>query len=162
MQQQFKNKSNKCNNDAIIVATLFGIIVATTVSLFNNCSYMAKTKPIGVRFDEELLNKVKEANIAASPQKALNLYEKSYVELVEKKLDEIVNTPEVKSAKKEMFKKIVVTGNPEISIQDLTNNPKKSNYVAKVDVPPMPERMIGEDALDFAGRKSEWKKKYNQ
>jgi tRNA U34 5-methylaminomethyl-2-thiouridine-forming methyltransferase MnmC len=56
---------------------------------------MAKTNPIGVRFDEELLNKVKDANIASSPQKALNLYEKSYVELVEKKVEEN-NKPENK------------------------------------------------------------------
>jgi endogenous inhibitor of DNA gyrase (YacG/DUF329 family) len=29
-------------------------------------------------------------------------------------------------------------------------------------IPPMPERMIGEDSLDFAVRKNEWKKKYNK
>lgn len=44
-----------------------------------------KTKPIGVRFDEDLLNKVKTSGLAESPQKALNLYEKSYVELVDLK-----------------------------------------------------------------------------
>lgn len=47
---------------------------------------MAKTKPIGVRFDEELLNTVKSASLATSPQKALNLYERSYLELVEIKV----------------------------------------------------------------------------
>lgn len=36
---------------------------------------MAKTKPIGVRFDQELLDAVKEKGYADSPQKALNLYE---------------------------------------------------------------------------------------
>jgi len=46
---------------------------------------MAKTNPIGVRFDEELLSKVKEASLATSPQKALNLYEKSFIELNDKK-----------------------------------------------------------------------------
>lgn len=56
---------------------------------------MAKTKPIGVRFDEELLNKLKNANIVDSPQKALNLYERSYIELIELKID-INNQPENK------------------------------------------------------------------
>lgn len=44
---------------------------------------MNKTNPIGVRFNQELLNKLKEKGIVASPQRALNLYEKSYLELVE-------------------------------------------------------------------------------
>lgn len=47
---------------------------------------MAKTKQVGVRFDEDLLKTVKEANLATSPQKALNLYERSYLELVELKV----------------------------------------------------------------------------
>lgn len=33
---------------------------------------MAKTKPIGVRFDENLLEILKEKKIAETPQKALN------------------------------------------------------------------------------------------
>lgn len=41
---------------------------------------MAKTKPIGVRFDEDLLNEVKANRAADSPQRALNLYEKTYKE----------------------------------------------------------------------------------
>ena len=56
---------------------------------------MAKTNPIGVRFDEELLNKLKEADIAKTPQKALNIYEKSYVELLGLKIEEN-NKPENK------------------------------------------------------------------
>lgn len=56
---------------------------------------MAKTNPIGVRFDEELLNKLKEADIAKTPQKALNVYEKSYVELLGLKIEEN-NKPENK------------------------------------------------------------------
>jgi len=57
---------------------------------------MAKSKPIGVRFDDELLSKLKNANIVDSPQKALNLYEKSYIELIELKID-INNQPENKA-----------------------------------------------------------------
>lgn len=56
---------------------------------------MAKTNPIGVRFNEELLNKLKEASLADSPQKALNLYERSYVELIQMKVGEN-NKPENK------------------------------------------------------------------
>lgn len=47
---------------------------------------MAKTNPIGVRFNEELLNTLKESSIADSPQKALNLYERTYVESINKKV----------------------------------------------------------------------------
>lgn len=67
-----------------------------TIPLRVNCSYVGKTKPIGVRFDEELLNKVKGASLATSPQKALNLYERSYVELIEMKVAEN-NKPENKA-----------------------------------------------------------------
>lgn len=56
---------------------------------------MAKTNPIGVRFDEDLLNALKNASLADSPQKALNLYEKSYLELMKLKV-EINNQPENK------------------------------------------------------------------
>lgn len=57
---------------------------------------MAKTNPIGVRFDEGLLNSVKEAGLAKSPQKALNLYEGSYLELVALRVKEN-NKPENKA-----------------------------------------------------------------
>lgn len=56
---------------------------------------MAKTKPIGVRFDESLLEALKNSSIADSPQKALNLYERSYVELIEMKVKQN-NQPEKK------------------------------------------------------------------
>lgn len=39
---------------------------------------MAKTNPIGVRFDEDLLKELKDDNLATSPQKALNFYEGYY------------------------------------------------------------------------------------
>ena len=57
---------------------------------------MAKTKPIGVRFDEELLNSLKEADIVSSPQKALNLYEETYLKSVTEKIAEN-NKPENKA-----------------------------------------------------------------
>jgi len=72
---------------------------------------MAKTKPIGVRFDEELLNKVKEAGIAKSPQKALNLYEGAYLKSIEEKVVEN-NKPENKA-------KIEAERNPEIPVKPM-------------------------------------------
>lgn len=53
---------------------------------------MAKTKPIGVRFDEDVLKKVKENEKLETPQQALSFYEKEY----EKALNEILEQPEVK------------------------------------------------------------------
>lgn len=49
-----------------------------------------KTKPIGVRFDENLLNDLKQGGLASSPQKALNLYEEAYVKLLEIRSDRLV------------------------------------------------------------------------
>lgn len=57
---------------------------------------MAKTKPIGVRFDEDLLNSLKDADIVSSPQKALNLYEETYLRSVTEKVAEN-NKPENKA-----------------------------------------------------------------
>lgn len=51
------------------------------------------------------------------------------------------------------------------------NNPvqKKKPVGVRIDIkniesetPPMPVRMEGENGLDFAARKNEWKRKYNQ
>ncbi len=54
-----------------------------------------KTSPFGVRFDSDLLEGLKLAGIARSPQHALNLYEKSYLELIELKV-KMNNEPEKK------------------------------------------------------------------
>ena len=56
---------------------------------------MAKTKPIGVRFDEDLLSDLKEKGLATSPQKALNLYEKTFSDKNEKSILEPPNTEEI-------------------------------------------------------------------
>lgn len=53
-----------------------------------------KTDPTGVRFDKDLLEGVVLAGIAKSPQHALNLYEKSYIELVELKT-KIIQSAEI-------------------------------------------------------------------
>lgn len=54
-----------------------------------------KSNPIGVRFDKDLLEGLTLASIVDSPQKALNLYEKSYLELVDLKV-KLNNEPEKK------------------------------------------------------------------
>jgi hypothetical protein len=48
---------------------------------------MAKTKPIGVRFDENMLEVFKEDGIADSPQKALNFLHSFYLENRKDKTD---------------------------------------------------------------------------
>lgn len=57
----------------IFVAT----IQKTSIFVATLCSYM-KTKQIGVRFDKDLLEYLKEKKIASTPQKALNEYETIY------------------------------------------------------------------------------------
>lgn len=47
---------------------------------------MAKTNPIGVRFDEDLLKSLKDDNLADSPQKALN-YLSEFYRLNREKID---------------------------------------------------------------------------
>lgn len=54
-----------------------------------------KTKQIGVRFNKDLLEGVVKGELARSPQMALNLYEKSFIELVELKVKKN-NQPENK------------------------------------------------------------------
>lgn len=57
---------------------------------------MSKTAPIGVRFDYDLFETVKGAGIATTHQKALSIYEKSYMELINLKIAEN-NKPENKA-----------------------------------------------------------------
>ena len=57
---------------------------------------MAKTQPTGVRFNKDLLESLFESGIARSAQKALNLYEKAYLESVAAKVKEN-NKPENKA-----------------------------------------------------------------
>lgn len=39
---------------------------------------MAKTNPIGVRFDPEILKELLDRGLAKTPQEAVNFYERSY------------------------------------------------------------------------------------
>jgi len=54
-----------------------------------------KTKQTGVRFNDDLLQKLIKSGLARSPQTALNLYETSYLELIELKVS-LNNQPENK------------------------------------------------------------------
>ena len=97
---------------------------------------MAKTNPIGVRFDEELLNKLKEANIIDSPQKALNLYEKSYVELIERKVEE--NSKPENKAKIEAVRNGTANSTKKefkqpLAPSECTEKPIRSNYKEGID-----------------------------
>lgn len=108
---------------------------------------MAKTNPIGVRFDSDLLETLKEAGLINSPQKALNLYERSYLQLQGLKI--IDNN-------KSENKKVILAARNTIKI------PAKKPLGPEECIPPMPVKRKGEDSLAFGERKSEWKKKYNQ
>lgn len=101
---------------------------------------MAKSNPIGVRFDEKIIEKYPDL----TPQKILN-------KLTEQDLG-------------------------TVKIQDLTTptnvvepvkplGSQKSNIVINTlpkNIPPMPVKEVGENSFDYAERKNEWKKKYNQ
>lgn len=110
---------------------------------------MAKTKPIGVRFDEELLNSLKDADIVSSPQKALNLYEETYLRSVTEKVAEN-NKPENK-AKKEAERN-GVGGNAKkehkqpLMSSEMTDKPNRSDY---------------KDGMDYSIALAEWKEKQN-
>lgn len=113
---------------------------------------MAKTKQVGVRFDQDMLDVLKEEGIASSPQKALNFLTLFYLEHRNK--DSVVelfaNSSMFKKDVKNIFQKNVE--NKQIEGKNLI----KENH----EIPPMPVRGEGENAIDFAARKNEWKAKY--
>jgi hypothetical protein len=85
---------------------------------------MAKTNPIGVRFDSELLEKLKTSSIADSPQKALNVYERSFLELTELKIG-LNNKPENKE-KIMSVRKATDGSNPvtvQLNLESFTKHP---------------------------------------
>ena len=74
----------------------------------------------------------------------------------ENRLAKIVSdTPEFEKTKEKVFPDIVVMG--EAKVMDW-----QEKQETKKDIPPMPTRNPGEDAIDFAIRKNEWKEKYIQ
>lgn len=97
---------------------------------------MAKSNPIGVRFDEKLLEKY----AGLSPQKILN-------KLTEKELGKI---------------NIQDLNEPSNTIKPITEKRPSSNYVVNTTIPPIPVRLPGEDPFDFAARKNEWKELYGK
>jgi len=60
------------------VATKFGNVATSIYFSFLKCSYMAKSKQIGVRFDEEILEQIKFEHNLTSPQKVLNYLMENY------------------------------------------------------------------------------------
>lgn len=124
-----------------------------------------KSNPIGVRFNTELLEALKKAGLADSPQKALNLYERSYLELVNLRV-ETNNQPENKEKIQKERSGIVskTSETPQISTQAQikVDVPKKEevpkNELKQGNLTDKPVRLPNEDALDYAGRVNEWKK----
>src|SRR5687767_13593707 len=83
--------------------------VATLFLFCIKCSYMAKTKQIGVRFDADLLKAFQEDKIADSPQKALNFLTEFYRENRPSKIDF-----------SEKFKNLPLSTKNKTQIKDLT------------------------------------------
>ena len=62
--------------------------------------------------------------------------------------------------------KVVDITNPDIEkktkrVYEVSEERQKSTTSSK-EIPPMPVRKNGENSFDYAERKNEWKKKYNQ
>ena len=133
---------------------------------------MAKTKPIGVRFDEDVLSELKEQGKADSPQKALNYLTDFYrqngkdkdwmLNFAKQAYADHQNKPDTAT----LNARSVANHDPDkktplnerktrsaVNLQNL-NQEQKSNYT----INNKPERLPGEDAIDYAGRLNEWKK----
>jgi len=109
---------------------------------------MAKSKPIGVRFDERILKKYPDL----SPQKILNKL--TDMDLRSSFIDgiETVKCDPIKLQIKTVKYQAPFSGPP------VTIKIKAENH----SIPPIPVRNPGEDIIDFAARKNEWKVKYSQ
>src|SRR6185503_20596849 len=83
---------------------------------------MAKTKPIGVKFNEDMLENFKEDKIADSPQKALNFLYQFYIEH-KTKLDY-----------EKLFKESKLFNKPKTEVTDLAKSAPETNY--PIDIPP--------------------------
>lgn len=114
---------------------------------------MAKTKPIGVRFDKEMLSDMKEKKIAETPQKALNHLTNIYNGNI--------------SEPKEI--KIQDATKPTNVVKPITEKPPTTNYTINTltekeatpepkEIPPMPKKEDYKDSIEFGMAKSEWKK----
>lgn len=95
---------------------------------------MAKTKPIGVRFDEEILETIKREQNLKSPQSVLSFLEKMY---------------ENKSSG--LLKRTISP------LAEAASEISKKNAVKIIEAPP--ERMVGENTLSYNIRLGEWKDK---
>jgi len=110
---------------------------------------MAKTKPIGVRFNKELLYEVLGRGVK-NAQQALILYEGSYKASIEATWD--------------LGKKLVdaAKGRESVKVTNVTPSEQKSNYTINTTIPPSPKREDFEDNWAYLEAKNEWKKLYNQ
>ena len=95
---------------------------------------MGKTKPMGVRFDEELLKEIFEQEKFTTHQGVLNFLENYYK--TSKSLNSKIN---FKPVTKESYE-----GKKSVLVNQLPNNPK-------------PVRIKGEDGFNYSIRLEEWK-----
>ena len=82
---------------------------------------MAKTKPIGVRFDEEILALIQKEQNLSSPQRVLNYLMESYLKsnsLAPKQVDNI-KPEQVVTKKKEVLESPKNRPNPPINLKGL-------------------------------------------
>jgi hypothetical protein len=91
---------------------------------------ITKTQQIGVRFEKDLLEGIILGGLADSPQKALNLYERSYIELVELRI-KINNQPENKVIIEEE-RESISEKNFEQPLTESDEEPKKMTMAEKL------------------------------
>lgn len=135
---------------------------------------MAKTNPIGVRFDKDLLNALEEDKIADSPQKALNFLTHFYATHNPDKPDFVKLFKDSRLGKAEEAAKVNLKDlSKTTDVKPVTSPKSRSNYT--VDTIPKsvtvtvkdgvnfnfskPERLPKESGIDYSIRLAEWKEK---
>lgn len=96
---------------------------------------MAKTNPIGVRFDETMLDVFKKDGIADSPQKALNFLYQFYLENTQEKKDKLDVKKQVSSNKSKVHSEYNFEDAPWLSLEKYTEYPKNqrpANWVEQL------------------------------
>lgn len=92
---------------------------------------MAKTNPIGVRFNKELLDAFKDSGIEVTPQKALSIYEAEFKKSLHKNLTDIGG--EVKIPPTETILDILQKNVLEIVKEVIKEEPKNNEIQKEID-----------------------------
>ena len=122
---------------------------------------MAKSKPVGIRYDLELFDVATKEDGVTTPQQFHSLLEAIYIAHKNslKKVPTQVNKEYLKG-----FVAAFVSTVEENPIAKNTDQPikKETILISTKENPQMPVREDGEDQFDFAARKNEWKKLYGK